>query len=342
MERFVIGERGILSICMVLIAAIFVVDASTPSGYSACFLYVLPIFICLGLSNDRTIYGVALIATVLTFIAVPFEPSGSLSVDLFNRPIAIACIWVVVTLGIQRRKYERDIEKKAREIARSNVELQQFAYMVSHDLKGPLATTIGNFTLLEKQYAGKVMDERAQQLVRNTIESEERMSKLLDDMLEFSRVDSEGRPFEKVNMNEVLNLVEQNLDRALKESNATITNDPLPMVMADQVQMMGLLQNLIANAIKFCRPGESPKIHVSATNTDSEWTFSVADNGIGISEEQLERIFQMFHRLHSEQEYPGTGIGLAISKKIVERHGGRIWVESEEGKGATFYFTIPV
>jgi light-regulated signal transduction histidine kinase (bacteriophytochrome) len=342
MNKFGIGETGILSICMILIAAIFVVDASTPSGYSACFLYILPVFICLGLPNDRTVYGLALIATVLTIIAVPFEPSGTLSIDLFNRPIAIAGIWVVVSLGIQRRKFERDIEKKACELARSNVELQQFAYIVSHDFKGPLATTIGNLALLEKQYAGKVMDEKAQQFVRNTIQSEERMSRLIDDLLELSKVDSKGKPFEKVNMNEVLSLVEQNLDRALKESNATITSDPLPTVMADQVQIMGLLQNLIANAIKFRRPGEPPRIHVSATSTDSEWTFSVADNGIGIPEEQQERIFQMFQRLHTEQEYPGTGIGLAISKKIAQRHGGRIWVESEEGKGATFYFTIPV
>jgi len=126
MNKFGIGETGILSICMVLIAAIFVVDASTPSGYSACFLYILPVFICLGLPNDRTVYGLALIATVLTIIAVPFEPSGTLSIDLFNRPIAIAGIWVVVSLGIQRRKFERDIEKKACELARSNAELQKF------------------------------------------------------------------------------------------------------------------------------------------------------------------------------------------------------------------------
>jgi Mg2+/citrate symporter len=125
MKEFVIGERGIVSICTVLIAAIFVLDASTPSGYSACFLYILPVFICLGLPNDRTVYGVALIATVLTIIAVPFEPSGTLSIDLFNRPIAIAGIWIVVLLGIQRRKYERDIEKKALELARSNKELKQ-------------------------------------------------------------------------------------------------------------------------------------------------------------------------------------------------------------------------
>jgi light-regulated signal transduction histidine kinase (bacteriophytochrome) len=280
-------------------------------------------------------------ASVLTIIAVPFEPSGTLSIDLFNRPIAIAGIWVVVSLGIQRRKYERDIEKKACEIARSNAELEQFAYMVSRDLKEPLATTIGNLALLEKQYAGKVMDEKAQQFVRNTIEGEERMSRLTDDLLELSRLDSITKSFEKVNMNEVLSLVEQNLDHALKESTATIISDPLPTVMADQGQMMELLQNLIANAIKFRRPGEPPRIQVSATSTRSEWTFSLADNGIGIPEEQQELIFQMFHRLHTEQEYPGTGVGLAICKKIAEHHGGRIWVKSEEGKGATFYFTIP-
>jgi len=125
MNKLGIGETGILSICLVLIAAIFAIDASTPSGYSACFLYILPLFICLGLPNDRTVYGLALVASVLTLIAVPFEPSGTLSIDLFNRPIAIASIWVVVALGIQRRKFERDIERKACEIARFNVELQK-------------------------------------------------------------------------------------------------------------------------------------------------------------------------------------------------------------------------
>jgi hypothetical protein len=130
MNRFGIGDRGILSICIVLITAIFVVDASTPSGYSACFLYILPVFICLELPNDRTIYLIASIATVLTIIAVPFEPSGTLSIDLFNRPIAILGIWIVVLLGIQRRKYERDIMRKASELARTNKELRD---RVTHD-----------------------------------------------------------------------------------------------------------------------------------------------------------------------------------------------------------------
>ena len=135
-KEFVFGDRWALSICLVLIAAIFVLDASTPSGYSACFLYILPVFFCLGLPKDRTIYMVALIATVLTVVAVPFEPSGTISIDLFNRPIAIAGIWVVVSVGIQRRKFERDIEKKAAEIARSNVELQRSADTIAHQPKG--------------------------------------------------------------------------------------------------------------------------------------------------------------------------------------------------------------
>jgi hypothetical protein len=126
MKEFVIGERSVLAISMVLIAAIFVLDASTPSGYSACFLYLLPVFFCLGIRNDRTIFGVALVTTILTVIAVPFEPSGTLTIDFFNRPIAIVGIWIVVTVGIQRRKFERDIEKKALELANSNFELQQF------------------------------------------------------------------------------------------------------------------------------------------------------------------------------------------------------------------------
>lgn len=135
-KEFIFGDRWVLSICLVLIAAIFVLDASTPSGYSACFLYILPVFFCLGLPKDRAIYMVALIATVLTVVAVPFEPSGTLSIDLFNRPIAIAGIWVVVSIGIQRRRFERDIEKKAAEIARSNVELQRSAGTIAHQPKG--------------------------------------------------------------------------------------------------------------------------------------------------------------------------------------------------------------
>jgi two-component system, chemotaxis family, sensor kinase Cph1 len=167
------------------------------------------------------------------------------------------------------------------------------------------------------------------------------MNQLIDGLLQFSKVESNGKAYELTDMNEMVEIVKQNLDQAIKESGATITNDPLPIIVADPIQMVQLLQNLIANAIKFRKHGEPPRVHVSVQGADLSWTFSVKDNGIGIPKEQQGRIFEMFQRLDAGEEYEGTGIGLAFAKKITERHGGRIWVESEEGKGAAFFFTIP-
>jgi light-regulated signal transduction histidine kinase (bacteriophytochrome) len=228
-----------------------------------------------------------------------------------------------------------------KELVRSNADLQQFAHIVSHDLKGPLATVIGFLSLWEGKYKGKMPDEKAEQYIRNAIEGTERMSRLIDDLLDISRVDSKGKPIEKVNMNEVLSVVERNLDHAIRDSNAIITSHPLPTVLADQIQMVEVLQNLVANAIKFRRPDERPRVHVSATSNRNEWLFSVQDNGIGIPKEQQDRIFQVFQRLHTRDEYEGTGIGLSIAKRIVKRLGGRIWVESDGRNGSTFFFTIP-
>lgn len=159
------------------------------------------------------------------------------------------------------------------------------------------------------------MDEKAERYVRNAIECAERMGRLINDLVELSKVESKGKPFENVDMNETLAIVEQNQDLAIKESKATVTSDLLPTVVADPVLMMELLQNLIANAIKFRRPHEPPRVHISAINDGTEWTFSGADNGIGIPQEQQEHIFQMFQRLHTVREYPGAGIGLTIAKK---------------------------
>lgn len=239
-----------------------------------------------------------------------------------------------VRYAIERKRIEEHLNQV-------NDNLQQFAYIVSHDLKQPLSGIVGFLVLLEKRYKGKVLDEKAEEFIGNSIESATRMNQLIDGLLQFSKIDSNGKAFEKTGMNEMLEIVKKNLDKAITESDATITNDPLPIIMADPIQMVQLLQNLIANAIKFRNKVEPPRIHVSATNDIDEWTFSVKDNGIGIPKEQQGRIFEMFQRLHSIDEYEGTGIGLAFAKKIVERHGGRIWVESEEGKGATFYFTLP-
>ncbi|HHT75878.1 MAG: ATP-binding protein [Methanomassiliicoccaceae archaeon] len=226
------------------------------------------------------------------------------------------------------------------ELRRSNEELKQFAYVASHDLREPLRMVTSYLELLERKYDGKVLDEKAKVYMHFAIDGAQRMQRMIDDLLAYSRVDKLGKPFSPVEMDKVLATALKDLERSIDDSGATIVNDPLPTIIADGDQMVLLLENLISNALKF-RGDEAPRISISALQVADEWTFSVKDNGIGIDPSQMDRLFQMFVRLHSKEEYEGTGIGLAICKKIVERHGGRIWVESEPGAGSTFHFTIP-
>ena len=188
------------------------------------------------------------------------------------------------------------------------------------------------------------MDSDADEFMDYIVEAAKRMQQLINDLLEYSRVTTKGEEFQQVDMEEVLDNALQNLKSSIEENNAEITHDKLPTVMADKVQLIQLLQNLIGNAIKFKKPDEPTKIHISAQKDDKKggYLFSVSDNGIGMEPKYAERIFIIFQRLHTRDVYKGTGIGLSISKKIIERHGGRIWVESELGVGSTFYFTIPI
>lgn len=194
-------------------------------------------------------------------------------------------------------------------------------------------------SLLERRYQDE-LDDRGREYIKIAVDGALRMRALIDDLLAYSRVDTQGRSFEPVDMNDVAAVVQKDLKEAIEEAQAQVVVGDLPTVVADQRQMSQLLQNLLANAIKF-HGDERPTIEVSASDEYSYWQFSIKDNGIGLNTEYAARIFQMFHRLHAEKGYPGTGVGLAIAKRIVERHGGRIWVESEEGKGATFFFTLP-
>ncbi len=226
------------------------------------------------------------------------------------------------------------------ELARSNAELQQFAYIASHDLKEPLRMVSSYLGLLEKRYKGRVLDEEAEEFVHFAIDGSSRMRHLIDDLLLFSRVESQGKEFEPTDMNTILETALMNLGKNVEEAGAIITHDRLPTVQADPSQMVQLLQNLIDNGLKY-HGEERPSVHISAHLQAGEWAISVKDNGIGIDPRHHEQLFQMFSRLHSRDQYPGTGMGLAISKKIVERHGGRIWVESDGKSGTTFFFTLP-
>ena len=239
----------------------------------------------------------------------------------------------------ERKGVEKALKKKTEELARSNEDLEQFAYVASHDLQEPLRTVTSYVQLLSKRYEGK-LDSDADEFIRFAADGAIRMWKLVNDLLAYSRVGTRGKEFSPTDSQEVLAQSVDDLKVAIEENGALVTHDPLPMVMADRPQLGQLFQNLIGNAIKF-RGSEPPRIHISASRNGNGWTFSVRDNGIGIAAEYAERIFVIFQRLHSRQEYAGTGIGLAICKKIVERHGGRIWVESEVGKGATFHFILP-
>ena len=232
--------------------------------------------------------------------------------------------------------------KKAEErLKRSNEELEQFAYIASHDLREPLRMISSYLELLERRYDGKVLDDRAKQYIRFAVDGSLRMQLMIDDILTFSRINTTRAPLQNVDMNKVLATVTSDLEAMIEESGAKIFHEKLPVVVADRVQMTILLQNLISNAIKF-RGDSPPEINISVELVGGDWIFKIKDNGIGIDPAHMDRLFQMFVRLHSRHEYEGTGIGLAICKKIVERHDGAIWVSSKLGVGSTFYFTLPV
>ncbi len=241
-------------------------------------------------------------------------------------------------LDRHREHLEELVAQRTEELARSNKDLEQFAYVASHDLQEPLRTVSGFVTLLQQRYQGK-LDEKADGYIANSVDGAARMQSLISDLLTYSRVGTRGGALAPIATQDSLDNALRNLGASIHDAGAVITSDPMPIVPADALQLTQLFQNLIGNAIKF-RGDRRPEIHVGARREQDHWLFWVRDNGIGIAPEYAERIFLIFQRLHTRKKYAGTGIGLAICKKIVERHGGKIWVESQPNQGATFYFTI--
>ena len=227
------------------------------------------------------------------------------------------------------------------DLARSNDDLEQFAYAASHDLQEPLRTIGAYMNLVKSRYA-HVLDGTAIEFIDYAVDGAERMRILIDDLLEYSRVDTRGMPLEPVNCNDVVEDALGNLNMAIEDSRAKVEASPLPTINGDRSQLSRMFQNLVGNALKFRQENRRPRVQIWAELRGHEWVFAIKDNGIGISPEHQDRVFEMFSRLHSRARYSGTGIGLALCSKIAQRHGGGIWVESEEGEGSTFRFNIPV
>ncbi len=261
--------------------------------------------------------------------SIPFHFTSVLIQDpATGQPQAMAAIGRDIT---QRKRME--------ELARSNQELEQFAYVASHDLQEPLRMVTSFTQLLARENEGRLGAE-SDQYIRHIVDGTDRMRSLIRDLLAYSRVNSAGEPFVEVDCAKALGQALSNLEVSLKEDRAEVSQGPLPSLQGDFNQVVQLFQNLIGNAVKF-HGSDPPGIRVEAEQKGKEWVFSVQDNGIGIEPQYVEKIFEVFKRLHSRSDYPGTGIGLAICKKVVARHGGRIWVESEPGRGSTFYWTFP-
>lgn len=265
------------------------------------------------------------------------DANGAPTFDSTGRLVGSVLVLHDVT---ERERAEQQVRQRTEELARSNRDLEQFAYVASHDLQEPLRAVAGPLQLLQRRYAGK-LDERADEFIGHAVDGATRMQKLIDDLLSYSRVGRIEDPKQPVPVGDALAIALKNLAVVLQETEAQVTHDALPTVQGIPTQLILLFQNLIGNALKFRMPDRPVQIHVGAQSDGREWRISVADNGIGIAEQYFERIFVIFQRLHTRREYPGTGLGLALCKRIVEHHGGKIWLESKPDEGTTFFFTLP-
>lgn len=323
--------------------AIFLCDWFIELGVAIGVAYVLVVWMADRTGQSRMIWAVAILCSLLTIVGFLKSPAGGeVWKVLTNRGLSLLVIWLTAYFVVQRHEaagLQKELNCRLAEsneaLTQSNIDLQQFAFVASHDLQSPLRQISGFVQLLQKEYDDK-LDEEAHEWIGYTVTGVEKMQTLIRDLLTFSRVESRSAPFEAVTLEGIV-------DSAIEiyaDDDASITRGPLPTVAGDPSQLEHVFQNLIGNAIKY-KGEHRAVVHVSAEEQGRNWIISVHDNGLGIDARHHERIFEMFRRLHTAEEYPGTGIGLAICRRIVHRHGGRIWVESEQGEGATFKLMLP-
>ncbi len=260
-------------------------------------------------------------------------------VDYVTKPFQEIEVLARIEHQLRIQRLQRQLLEQNQELVRSNRELEQFAYVVSHDLQQPLQSITGFVKLIQLKYQD-MLDDVAIDYLNRIYDAGNRMQRLIQDLLTYSRVGKQPNAFKPIDLNHVLEQVLDNLQLAIAEKQAILTHDSLPTILGCETQLIQLLQNLISNAIKFIHPEVIPRVNISAAKQGNHWLFGIHDNGIGIEPHNLEQIFEIFQRTQAARNYPGTGIGLATCKKIVDYHGGRIWVNSQPGEGTTFYFTL--
>lgn len=338
----------IIGLEFLLILAIFTADMLTPLGIAWGFVYIIPLLLTLWIPGKINTISIACIGVILTVFKFYYSSwfAALLAIVITNRLLSIMGILVTMS-GILLLKKElriteqskQELEKLARGLKISNIELEQFAFIASHDLQQPL-NNISNYVGLLRKKLKATLDAESTDFMNVIVHSAEKMKILITELLFFSRI-GKNRTIEKVDANRLLNEVVLEMNGIIRQNHASIIADLLPVINYNNIEFKQILHNLISNAIKFKKQNVSPEIHIHCINKGKEWEFSVSDNGIGIKENDFKKLFFIFQRLHSEEEYPGIGSGLATCKKIIETNGGKIWLSSKPDQGSTFYFTIP-
>jgi light-regulated signal transduction histidine kinase (bacteriophytochrome) len=333
-----------------------IVDYMTGTELSISIFYLLPISLVAWFVDRRAGIFLSLISSVIQLVTdiVAGHTYSHPIIVYWNNAVQLGFFLIIVfissalkveyqrtvRLNAKLKRTQDELERKAQDLARSNVELEQFAYVAAHDLKGPLIAAGGHINRLRRLFQDR-MHPDATRSIEFALDGITRMEALINGLLAYAKAGRNAKKSNPSDCNDIVELATANLQTEIEKTGATVTHNQLPTVFSDDIQILQLFQNLIGNSIKFHKE-EPPRIHICAEQNEKEWVFSVCDNGIGIEPKHLNCIFDIFQRLHNSSDYPGNGIGLAICKKIVENHGGRIWVESEPGRGSTFYFTIPI
>ncbi|EKQ66865.1 bacteriophytochrome (light-regulated signal transduction histidine kinase) [Leptolyngbyaceae cyanobacterium JSC-12] len=324
--------RGAITSAKVNPPSIILLDIRLPEidGYEVCQILK---------ADPNTSHIPVIFISALDDISDKLKAFKSGGIDYITKPFQEEEVLVRVETQLKLQKLQCQLIQRNNDLARFNRELEQFAYVVSHDLQQPLQTMIGFAQLLALKHQHN-LDETSHEYLQGIIESGRRAQQLIQDLLSYSQIEHQAQKLESVDCNLILAEVLNNLQTVISAKNVHLTSETLPVITGNKIQLIQLFQNLIENAIKFVPSNRSPHVRLTVSKQDCEWLFEVRDNGIGIQSENLESIFEVFQRLHTSDEYPGTGIGLAICKKIVEFHNGRIWVQSQPNIGSSFYFTL--